>query len=133
MPLSQEAHEFNEAQKRYRENEHLHKYTAGADHKEMMGELKRLNDSIGFLIDPLMKWSEDDEKRRADEYRRSTYGMWDPMKYRTKRDEYAGYGEYGYPRSQPWRDPPVAPYDPERDPDRNSFDEGGEDGKEENE
>ena len=50
MSLSQEAHEFNEQQKRYRENEHLHKYTAGADHRELMDELKRLNNSIGCLL-----------------------------------------------------------------------------------
>ena len=70
--------------------------------------------------------------RVEDELRRSTYGMWDPQKYRTKRDEYSKY-------EQPWRtpgwtrhDPPVPPYDPAKDLDRDSFDEGVEDGKEEN-
>ena len=77
MSLSQEAHEFNEQQKRYRENEHLHKHTAGADHRELMDELKRLNNSFGCLIDTVIEWIKDEEKRREDEHRRSTYGMWD--------------------------------------------------------
>ena len=132
MPLDREAQEFNEKQKRYREQEHLHKHTGGADHRELMDELKRLNNSIGFLLDTILQWIEDEAKRRYDENRRSTYGMWDPQKYRTKRDEYSKY-------EQPWRtpgwtrhDPPVPPYDPAKDLDRDSFDEGVEDGKEEN-
>ena len=136
MSLSQEAHEFNERQKRYRENEHLHKYTAGSDHRELMDELKRLNNSIGFLIDTVIQWIKDEEKRREDELRRSTYGMWDPQKYRTKRDEYAQYDPWNHTpswtryegphtrRSGGPRNEPIPPYDPDTDPDRDSFDEG---------
>ena len=81
MALSEEAHEFNERQKRYREQEHLHKHMGGADHRELMDELKRLNNSIGFLLDTILQWIEDEAKRREDEHRRSTYGMWDPVSY----------------------------------------------------
>ena len=62
MGLSEEAQEFTEAQKRYRENEHLHKYTTGRDHRELMEELKKVNNSLGFLIDTLLKYLEDEEK-----------------------------------------------------------------------
>ncbi len=131
MALSEEAHEFNEQQKRYRENAHLHKHTAGADHKEMMAELKRLNNSIGFLLDTFIQWIKDEEKRREDEHRRSTYGMWDSQKYRTQRDGY----DY-LANTKPWRRvEPVPPYDPNTDPDRDDrdfFDEGTEDGKGQN-
>jgi len=147
MALSQEAHEFNEQQKRYRENAHLHKHTAGADHKEMMAELKRLNNSIGFLIDTVVQWIKDEEKRREDEHRRSTYGMWDSQKYRTQRDGYdylantKPYRAPVWPKGQPGsnrgspRNEPVPPYDPNTDPDRDDrdfFDEGTEDGKGQN-
>ena len=132
MGLSEEAQEFNEAQKRYREAEHLHKYTAGRDHRELMDELRRLHNSIGFLIDTVIQWIKDEEKRREDEHRRSTYGMWDPQKYRTKRDEYSKYDPWNHTPSWTRHDPPVPPYDPTKDPDRGSFDEGVEDGKEEN-
>ena len=133
MSLSEEAHEFNEAQKRYREQEHLHKHTVGADHKELMDELKRLNNSIGFLIDTVIQWIKDEEKRREDEHRRSTYGMWDPQKYRTQRDYYSepwrtpGWTKHEGPhtrRSGGPRNEPIPPYDPDTNPDRDSFDEG---------
>ena len=128
MPLDREAQEFNEKQKRLRE----YHETEGRHLSRVEDELKRLNTTLGYLLDTILQWIEDDRKRRYDENRRSTYGMWDPQKYRTKRDEYSKY-------EQPWRtpgwtrhDPPIPPYDPNRDPDRGSFDEGAEDGKEEN-
>ena len=83
MTLSQEAHEWNEQQKRYRENEHLHKYTAGKDHKEMMTVLSSIELALGVLIDTLKDWMEAEEKRLDDERRRSTYGY----AYRTPRSD----------------------------------------------
>jgi len=128
MPLDREAQEFNEKQKRLQE----YYQTEGRGLSRVEDELKRLNTTLGYLLDTILQWIEDDRKRRYDENRRSTYGMWDPQKYRTKRDEYSKY-------EQPWRtpgwtrhDPPVPPYDPAKDLDRDSFDEGVEDGKEEN-
>ena len=128
MPLDREAQEFNEKQKRLQE----YYQTEGRGLSRVEDELKRLNTTLGYLLDTILQWIEDEAKRREDEHRRSTYGMWDPQKYRTKRDEYSKY-------EQPWRtpgwtrhDPPVPPYDPAKDLDRDSFDEGVEDGKEEN-
>ena len=128
MPLDREAQEFNEKQKRLQE----YYQTEGRGLSRVEAELKRLTTTLGYLLDTILQWIEDDRKRRYDENRRSTYGMWDPQKYRTKRDEYSKY-------EQPWRtpgwtrhDPPVPPYDPAKDLDRDSFDEGVEDGKEEN-
>jgi len=128
MALDREAQEFNEKQKRLQE----YYQTEGRGLSRVEDELKRLNTTLGYLLDTILQWIEDDRKRRYDENRRSTYGMWDPQKYRTKRDEYSKY-------EQPWRtpgwtrhDPPVPPYDPAKDLDRDSFDEGVEDGKEEN-
>ena len=128
MPLDREAQEFNEKQKRLQE----YYQTEGRGLSRVEDELKRLNTTLGYLLDTILQWIEDEAKRREDEHRRSTYGMWDPQKYRTKRDEYSKY-------EQPWRtpgwtrhDPPVPPYDPAKDLDRDSFDEGTEDGKREN-
>ena len=128
MPLDREAQEFNEKQKRLQE----YYQTEGRGLSRVEDELKRLNTTLGYLLDTILQWIEDEAKRRYDENRRSTYGMWDPQKYRTKRDEYSKY-------EQPWRTPgwtrhdqPVPPYDPAKDLDRDSFDEGVEDGKEEN-
>jgi hypothetical protein len=128
----EEKHEFNEAQKRYRENEHLHKYTTGRDHRELMEELKKVNNSLGFLIDTLLKYLEDEEKRRGEEHRRSTYGMYDPFKHRTQRghedDRWAGWAEdkYREPYRNPFKQrpnwdtpPPYAP-DEDTDPDKDS-------------
>ncbi len=128
MGLSEEAQEFTEAQKRYRENEHLHKYTTGRDHRELMEELKKVNNSLGFLIDTLLKYLEDEEKRREEEHRRSTAGMYDPFKHRTQR----GYSDSGdrwsewasdKMRREPYRNPfkqrphrdAPHPYDPDED------------------
>ena len=125
MTLDKEAREFNEDQKKRR----MYYDTEGRHLSRVEDELKRLNNSLGFLIDMLQQWFEDEEKRREDEYRRSTYGMYDPFKYRTKR------GHTDTPMWEDWAqrkysgDQPVAPYDPSRDPDRGSFDEGTEDGK----
>jgi hypothetical protein len=74
MSLSQEAQEWNDAQKRYRENAHLHKHTTGADHSEMMAVLFKIELGLGVLIDTIKEWVEDEEKRREDERRRATYG-----------------------------------------------------------
>ncbi len=87
MSLSQEAQEWNEAQKRYRENEHLHKYTAGADHKQMMTVLSSIERCLGMLIDTIKEWIEGEDKRREDEHRRETYGMTTPYPYRTPRSD----------------------------------------------
>jgi len=83
MPTNQEKHEFNEAQKRYRENEHLHKYTAGKDHKEMMTVLSSIELALGVLIDTIVGWMEAEEKRVEDERKRATYGY----AYRTPRSD----------------------------------------------
>ena len=125
MGLDKEAHEFNEDQKKRR----MYYDTEGRHLSRVEDELKRLNNSLGFLIDMLQQWFEDEEKRREDEYRRSTYGMYDPFKYRTKR------GHTYTPMWEDWAqskysgEQPVPPYDPSRDYDRGSFDEGTEDGK----
>lgn len=125
MGLDKEAHEFNEDQKKRR----MYYDTEGRHLSRVEDELKRLNNSLGFLIDMLQQWFEDEEKRREDEYRRSTYGMYDPFKYRTKR------GHTDTPMWEDWAqskysgEQPVPPYDPSRDYDRGSFDEGTEDGK----
>jgi hypothetical protein len=130
MSLSQEAQEFNEKQKRLQE----YYQTEGRGLSRVEDELRKVNISLGYLIDTLLQWIEDEAKRREDEHRRSTYGMWDPLKNRTQRGEYRPiYGEYGYPRNEPWKNPRVPPYDRDRDPDRDSFDEGVGDGKEEEE
>jgi len=134
MSLSQEAQEFNEKQKRLQE----YYQTEGRGLSRVEDELRKVNISLGYLLDTILQWIEDEAKRREDEHRRSTYGMWDPLKNRTQRgDEQRGeyrpiYGEYGYPKNEPWKNPRgVPPYDPDRD--RDSFDEGVEDGKEEEE
>lgn len=125
MGLDKEAHEFNEDQKKRR----MYYDTEGRHLSRVEDELKRLNNSLGFLIDMLQQWFEDEEKRREDEYRRSTYGMYDPFKYRTKR------GHTDTPMWEDWAqskysgEQPVSPYNPSRDYDRGSFDEGTEDGK----
>ena len=137
MALDKEAEEFNEKQKRLRE----YYQTEGRGLSRVEDELRKVNTSLGYLIDTILQWIEDEAKRREDEHRRSTYGMWDPMKNRTQRGEYRPiYGEYGYPqptRNEPWRSPRVPPYDPDRDhPDRDrvrDFYEGVGDGKEEEE
>jgi hypothetical protein len=122
MGLDKEAQEFNEAQKRYREQEHLHKHTVGADHRELMGELKRVNINIGFIIDMIQQWMVDEEKRRMEEHRRSTYGMYDPYRHRTQRgpdDHYRWTGSGAHrpsPHERRWQDTPP-PYNPEEDPD----------------
>lgn len=130
MTLDKEAREFNEDQK----TRHMYYETEGRGLSRIEDELrqlrKTLDNHLGFLIDTLLKWIEDDQRNRDDEYRRSTYGMYDPFKYRTKR------GHSDTPMWEDWAqrkysgDQPVSPYDPSRDPDRGSFDEGTEDGKE---
>ena len=81
MGLSEEAQEFNDDQKKRR----LYYETEGRHLSRVEDELKKLHNSLGFLIDMLQQWMEDEEKRRKEEYRRSTYGMYDPYKYRTQR------------------------------------------------
>ena len=87
MGLSQEAHEWNEQQKRYREIAHQHKHMGGADHKEMMTVLSKIELSLGVLIDTIKEWIEGEDKRREDEHRRETYGMTTPYPYRTPRSD----------------------------------------------
>ena len=125
MGLDKEAHEFNEDQKKRR----MYYDTEGRHLSRVEDELKRLKNSLGFLIDMLQQWFEDEEKPREDEYRRSTYGMYDHFKYSTKR------GHTDTPMWEDWAqrkysgEQPVSPYNPSRDYDRGSFDEGTEDGK----
>ena len=75
MSLSQEAQEWNDSQKRYRENAHLHKHTTGADHSEMMAVLFKIELGLGVLIDTIKEWIEDEVQRQENERRRETYGM----------------------------------------------------------
>ena len=133
MALSEEARKWNEQQERYRENAHLHKHTAGADHKELMGVLSKIELSLGLLIDTIKEWIDDEEQRRGEEQRRKTYG-YNP--YRTPRSEsperprfYTGVEpQWPLPHSSRQsggdRNEPIPPYDPDTDPDRDSFDEG---------
>ena len=129
MPLDREAQEFNEKQKRLQE----YYQTEGRGLSRVEDELKRLNTTLGYLLDTILQWIEDEAKRRYDENRRSTYGMWDPQKYRTKRDDYSepwrtpGWTKHEGPhtrRSGGPRNEPIPPYDPDTDPDRDSFDAG---------
>ena len=130
MALSQEAQEFNEKQKRLQE----YYQTEGRGLSHVEDELKKMNNSLGYLIDLILQWIEDEQKRRDEEHRRSSYGMWDAQKHRTKRDDYSepwrtpGWTKYdpqGGPhtrRSGGPRNEPIPPYDP--DTDRGPFDEG---------
>ena len=51
MSLSKEAQEWNDRQKRYIERAHEHKHMGGADHKELMEVLSKIERSLGFLLD----------------------------------------------------------------------------------
>jgi hypothetical protein len=127
MGLDKEAQEFNEKQKRLQE----YYQTEGRGLSRVEDELKKVNNSLGFLIDMIQRWFEDEEKRRGEEHRRSTYGMYDPFKHRTQRghedDRWAGWAadKYREPYRNPYTglhrdDPP--PYDPDKDtdPDKDS-------------
>ena len=126
MTTPEEKHEFNEDQKKRR----LYYETEGRHLSRVEDELKKLNNSLGFLIDMIQQWFEDEEKRREEEYRRSSYGMYDPFKHRTQRgpsdsgDRWSEWASdkmrrepYRNPFKQAWHreDPP--PYNPAEDPD----------------
>jgi hypothetical protein len=123
MSLDKEAREFNERQKRYQEQEWQHKHMAGADHREMMAVLNKIENGLGFLIDALTQWMEDREEQRKADERRSSYGLYDPQKYRTQR---SGGGISGDAVDMPEDRPPY------RNPYRNRrpFDQGIQDGGE---
>lgn len=122
MGLDKEAQEFNEKQKRLQE----YYQTEGRGLSRVEDELKKVNTSLGFLIDTILRFIEDEQKRREEEHRRSTYGLYDPFKYRTQR----GYSDDGDRWSQ-WasgrmRDEPLhrrrhlhdpPPYDQDKDTD----------------
>jgi hypothetical protein len=127
MGLDKEAQEFNEKQKRLQE----YYQTEGRHLSRVEDELKKVNNSLGFLIDTLLKYLEDEEKRREEEHRRSSYGMYDPFKHRTQRghdsDRWSEWAadKYREPYRNPYKgrhrdDPP--PYDPDKDtdPDKDS-------------
>jgi hypothetical protein len=85
MSLDREAREFNERQKRYQEQEWQHKHMGGKDHREMMEVLNNMERSLGYLIDTFNRWVEAWEKQWEENQRRSSYGLYDPQKYRTQR------------------------------------------------
>jgi predicted mannosyl-3-phosphoglycerate phosphatase (HAD superfamily) len=49
--LSEEAREFNERQKRYRESEWQHRHTGGRDHRELMEVLRQIEQSLRVLAE----------------------------------------------------------------------------------
>jgi|TARA_B100000315_G_scaffold255840_1_gene300234 hypothetical protein len=49
--ISEEGRDFNERQKRYRENEWTYRYTAGADHRELMEVLRQIEHSLRALAE----------------------------------------------------------------------------------
>ena len=51
MSLSEEAREFNERQKRYRESEWQHRHTGGRDHRELMEVLRQIEQSLRVLAE----------------------------------------------------------------------------------
>ena len=106
MTTPEEKHEFNEDQKKRR----LYYETEGRHLSRVEDELKKLNNSLGFLIDMIQQWMEDEEKRREEEYRRSSYGMYDPFKHRTQRgpsDSGDRWSEWASDkmRREPYRNP----------------------------
>ena len=121
MTLSEEAREFNEQQKRYKEQEHLHKHMAGADHREMMAVLNKIERSLGHLLDLLIAALDEIEEQRKVDERRSSYGLYDTQKYRTQR---SGGGISGDAVDMPENLPPY------RNPYKNRvpFDRGVQDG-----
>jgi hypothetical protein len=122
MSLDKEAQEWNESQKRYQEKGWQHKHMAGADHREMMAVLNKIENGLGFLIDALTQWMEDREEQRKIDERRSSYGLYDPQKYRTQR---SGGGISGDSVDMPEDLPPYKnPYK-----NRGPFDQGIQDGE----
>ena len=49
--MSEEAREFNERQKRYRESEWQHRHTGGRDHRELMEVLRQIEQSLRVLAE----------------------------------------------------------------------------------
>ena len=50
MSLDKSAHDFNERQKRYSEQEWFHRYNAGKDQRELMEALRRIEHSLHLLV-----------------------------------------------------------------------------------
>jgi hypothetical protein len=108
MGLSEEAQEFNEDQKKRR----LYYETEGRHLSRVEDAITKLEKSIdkhlGYLIDLLQQWMDEEEKRRKEEYRRSTYGMYDPYQHRTQRGSddhrWSGIAADGN-RHEPYRNP----------------------------
>ena len=69
MSLSKEAQEWNDRQKRYIEREHEHKHMGGADHKEMMAVLTKIERSLGFLLDIIKEHLDKVERDNKNPYR----------------------------------------------------------------
>ena len=69
MSLSKEAQEWNDRQKRYIERAHEHKHMGGADHKEMMDVLSKIERSLGFLIDIIKEHLDKVERDNKNPYR----------------------------------------------------------------
>ena len=84
MSLDKEAREFNERQKRYREQENLHKHMGGADHKELMRVLNKMEQSLGYLIDMLRDHIDTVEYERENK---------NPYQYRSQRGFIPKYEE----------------------------------------
>ncbi len=53
--ISEEGRDFNERQKRYRENEWTYRYTAGADHRELMEVLRQIEHSLRALAEAAVR------------------------------------------------------------------------------
>jgi hypothetical protein len=68
VSLSKEAQEWNDRQKRYIEQEHLHKHMGGADHKEMMAVLNKIERSLGFLLDIVKEHLDTVERENKNPY-----------------------------------------------------------------
>jgi hypothetical protein len=49
--ISKEGRDFNESQKRYREDEWTYRHTAGADHRELMEVLRQIEHSLRALAE----------------------------------------------------------------------------------
>jgi hypothetical protein len=69
MSLSKEAQEWNDRQKRYIEREWEHKHMGGADHKEMMAVLNKIERSLGFLLDIIKEHLDKVERENKNPYR----------------------------------------------------------------
>tara|TARA_Y100000296_G_scaffold74281_1_gene92623 strand:+ start:348 stop:578 length:231 start_codon:yes stop_codon:yes gene_type:complete len=53
--ISEEGRDFNESQKRYRENEWTYRHTAGADHRELIEVLRQIEHSLRVLVEAAVR------------------------------------------------------------------------------